>query len=65
LQVRTIFDQADTDAVTAQYDRIVAGLVLRMATENLSWGYMRVRREALIVRVGVRDHHRWSVAAGW
>ena len=27
--------------------------------------YRRVRREALIVRVGVRDHHRWSVAAGW
>ena len=25
-QVRTIFDQADTDAVTAQYDRVVAGL---------------------------------------
>jgi len=23
-----------------------------------------VRREALIVRVGVRDHHRRSVAAG-
>ncbi len=25
-QVRTIFDQADTDAVTAQYDRVVSGL---------------------------------------
>jgi putative transposase len=25
-QVRTIFDQADNDAVTAQYDRVVAGL---------------------------------------
>jgi putative transposase len=39
-------------------------LVLRMARENPRWGYRRVRREALIVRVGVRDHHRRSVAAG-
>jgi hypothetical protein len=39
--------------------------VVRMARENPRWGYVRVRREALIVRVGVRDHHRRSVAAGW
>ena len=43
---------------------ILVALVERMARENPRWGYMRVRREALIVRVGVRDHHRWSVAAG-
>jgi putative transposase len=43
----------------------LAALVVRMATDNPNWGYQRVRREALIVRVGVRDHHRWSVAAGW
>jgi putative transposase len=43
---------------------IIAALVARMARENPSWGYRRVRREALIVRVGVRDHHRRSVAAG-
>jgi putative transposase len=40
-------------------------LAVRLATENPTWGYRRVRREALIVRVGVRDRHRWSVAAGW
>jgi hypothetical protein len=40
-------------------------LIVRLATENPTWGYRRVRREALIVRVGVGDHHRWSVAAGW
>ena len=44
---------------------VLAALVVRMARENPRWGYARVRREALIVRVGVRDHHRWSVAAGW
>jgi putative transposase len=43
----------------------IRALVLRLARENCSWGYRRVRREALIVRVGVRDRHRWSVAAGW
>jgi putative transposase len=43
----------------------IRALVLRMARENPRWGYRRVRREALIVRVGVRDRHRRSVAAGW
>ena len=43
----------------------IRALVLRMARENPRWGYRRVRREALIVRVGVRDRHRWPVAAGW
>ena len=45
-------------------DDVLVALVVRMARENPRWGYMRVRREALIVRVGVRDRHRWSVAAG-
>ena len=44
---------------------VLAALVVRMARENPRWGYVRVRREALIVRVGVRDRHRRSVAAGW
>jgi hypothetical protein len=43
----------------------IRALVLRMAQENSTWGYRRVRREALIVRVGVRDRHRRFVAAGW
>ena len=46
-------------------DVIIAELIERLARENPTWGYQRVRREALIVRVGVRDHHRRSVAAGW
>ena len=45
-------------------DDVLTALVVHLARENPRWGYMRVRREALIVRVGVRDHHRWSVAAG-
>jgi putative transposase len=43
----------------------VRAVIVRLANENPTWGYSRVRREALIVRVGVRDHHRWPVAAGW
>jgi putative transposase len=43
----------------------LAVLMVGMAQENPRWGYVRVGREALIVRVGVRDRHRWSVAAGW
>jgi putative transposase len=46
-------------------DDALAALVVPMARENPRWGYKRVRREALIVRVGVRDRHRRSVAAGW
>jgi putative transposase len=46
-------------------DSTIATLIERMARENETWGYQRVRREALIVRVGMRDRHRWPVAAGW
>src|SRR5215212_2294315 len=46
-------------------DSELRGLVVRLARENPRWGHRRVRREALIVRVGVRDRHRWPVAAGW
>ena len=45
-------------------DDVLTALVVHLARENPRWGYMRVRREALIVRVGVRDHHRRPVAAG-
>jgi len=40
----------------------VRALTVRLATENRTCGYRRVRREALIVRVGARDRHRRSVA---
>jgi putative transposase len=33
----------------------VVELVVRLAKEDRRWGYLRVRREALIDRVGVRD----------
>jgi len=46
-------------------DAAFVALIERLARENETWGYQRVRREALIVRVGVRDRHRWPVAAGW
>jgi hypothetical protein len=36
-------------------DDTIAALIERLARENPTWGYQRVRREALIVRVGVRD----------
>jgi hypothetical protein len=38
--------------------------VLRLARQNPSWGYRRVRREALIDRVEVRDLRLRPVAAG-
>ena len=44
--------------------RSIRIVVLRLARENSSWGYRRVRREALIDRVGVRDRHRCPVVAG-
>ena len=44
--------------------RNIKSLVLRMARQNPAWGYRRVRREALIDRVGVRDLRLRPVAAG-
>jgi putative transposase len=44
--------------------RSIRVLVLRMVRENPSWGYRRVRREALVDRVGVRDLHLRPVVAG-
>jgi putative transposase len=42
----------------------VAALIERFARDNPSWGYQRVRREALIDRVGVRDLRLRPVVAG-
>ena len=42
----------------------VKKLVLTMAKDNPMWGHRRVRREALIDRVGVRDLRLRPVAAG-
>jgi hypothetical protein len=44
--------------------RELRGLVLRLATENPTWGYRQVRREALTDRVEVRDLCRRLVVAG-
>jgi hypothetical protein len=45
-------------------DAELAALIEQMARENPGWGYKRVRREALVDRVGVRDLHLWPVVAG-
>jgi putative transposase len=45
-------------------DPTVIDLVLRLARENPRWGYVRVRREALIDRVGVGDLRLRPVVAG-
>jgi putative transposase len=45
-------------------DPQVVDLVLRLARENPRWGYLRVRREALIDRVGVGDLRQRPVVAG-
>ena len=45
-------------------DPAVVELVLRLARDNARWGYLRVRREALIDRVGVGDLRLRSVVAG-
>jgi putative transposase len=47
-------------SVTAE----IRSLVLRLAGENSTWGYRRVRREALIDRVGVRVLRLRPVVAG-
>src|SRR5438105_1562042 len=44
--------------------RQIWDLVLRLAKDNPTWEHRRVRREALIDRVGVRDRHRCPVVAG-
>jgi putative transposase len=44
--------------------RAIRGLVVSMAKDNPTWGYRRVRREALIDRVGVRDLRLRPVVAG-
>jgi putative transposase len=48
----------------AGLDPEVVALVLRLARDNARWGYLRVRREALIDRVGVRDRRLRPVVAG-
>jgi hypothetical protein len=45
-------------------DPEIVDVVVRMARENPRWGYLRVRREALIDRVGVRDLRLRPVVAG-
>ena len=45
-------------------DEEIVALVVRLATENPRWGYLRVRREALIDRVGVGDLRLRPVVAG-
>jgi putative transposase len=58
-QVRTIFDQADADAVTAQYDRVVDALdgKSREAAEHLDGA-----RHELLAFTGSPEiwHHIWS-----
>jgi putative transposase len=44
--------------------RAIRTLVVAMARDNPTWGYRRVRREALIDRVGVRDLRLRPVVAG-
>jgi putative transposase len=45
-------------------DEQAVALVVRLARENPRWGYLRVRREALIDRVGVGDLRLRPVVAG-
>ena len=52
--------QRGRPSVTAE----IHSLVLRLAMENSTWGYRRVRREALIDRVRVRDLRLRPVMAG-